>query len=212
MDLSQKKFSVLSWTALSIALALVIIAWGQGVSWKLGSISAYQWFPLLGLTAWVTMAEHYYLGTVRIFNKNLKKPKYFSEITEYLVLGCLILHPGILAIAQSKNGEGAPPASFYNYVSSNMKLAIVFGSISLLIFLSFEVFNRFKTNKTVQKYWLAISLSQILAMALIWIHGLRLGSNLGAGWFRAIWFIFGIALLPCFYIILKADIDNSNRQ
>jgi hypothetical protein len=124
------------------------------------------------------------------------------------VLGCLLLHPGLLAYAQFKNGAGLPPGSFYDYVGSGLVMAVVFGSIALLIFLSFEVFNRLKNYKSVKKWWPLISISQSLAMLLIFIHGIRLGSNFSSGWFIYVWWICGLALLPCFYVIHRNDIEE----
>ncbi len=203
--MNQKTFSIFSWSLFALSLAIVIASWGIGVSWQLESLSPYQWFPLFGLLAWIIMAGHYYTGVFRVLDHSLKKPKFYKNLTEYVVLGSLLLHPGILAIAQFNNGEGLPPQSFIDYVGEGLKLAVLLGSISLLLFLSFEVFNRMRKNRFVKKYWLAVSLSQSFAMTFIWVHGLRLGTNLGDGWFRILWIVLGFALLPCFYFIHKAD-------
>lgn len=203
--MTQKNFNSLSWLVVTGSIALVTIAWGNNVSWNITSLSAYQWFPLLGLIAWVTMAEHYYLGTIRILNPELKKPKYFKEITGAIVLASLILHPGILAYAQNKNGQGLPPNSFVNYVGEGLKLAVFLGTISLLIFLSFEFFDRMKNNAFIKKHWIWVSISQSIAMTLIWVHAMRLGGVTGEGWFKFVWIFYGFSLIPCFYIIHKLD-------
>jgi hypothetical protein len=52
------------------------------------------------------------------------------------------------------NGQGLPPKSFYYYVGSSLTLAVIFGSIALMIFLSFEVLNRLQDNKYVKKWWI----------------------------------------------------------
>ena len=206
--MNQRAFNKLTWVTVFLSLAIVVFSWSRGINWGTGSISAYQLFPLFGLTAWITMAGHYYLGTLRIINPNLKKPKGYKVITGYIVLGSLLLHPGILAYEQFDNGQGLPPTSFYNFVGDGLKLAVMLGSISLVIFLSFEVFERLKDRPRIKKQWTAVSISQSLAMTLIWVHGLRLGTNLGQGWFQFLWVIAGLALIPCFYIIHKADFSR----
>jgi len=203
--MNQKRFNYLTWTVVSGSLALSIFVWGDSVNWKIAGLSVYQWFPLFGLIAWTTMTTHFYTGSLRILYKDLKRPKWFSEITGNLVLGSLLLHPGLLTYAQIKNDQGTPPGSYYSYVGNSLKLAVILGTIALLIFLSFEVFERIKNNATIKKYWWAVSLSQSLAMTLIWVHGLRLGTHLGDGWFRVVWVLYGLALIPSFYIIHKND-------
>lgn len=203
--MTQKFFTKLSWAVTFGSIALVTFAWGSNLSWNISDASIYQWFPLLGLIAWITMAEHYYLGTVRIVNAGLTKPKYFKEVTGAIVLGSLLLHPGLLAYAQNKNGQGTPPEAFVNYVGEGLKLAVFLGTISLLIFLSFEVFERLKNNRFIKKHWIWVSVSQSIAMTLIWVHALRLGGVTDESWFRFIWIFYGFALIPCFYIIHKLD-------
>lgn len=203
--MKQQTFNRITWATVFFSLAVVTLTWSRSIDWDSGYISAYQWFPLFGLTAWITMAGHYYLGTMRIVYPELKKPKGYKTFTGYLVLGSLLLHPGILALEQNNNGQGPPLASFYNYVGDGLKLAVMLGTISLLIFLSFEVFERIKDKKIIKSKWTAISVSQSIAMTLIWVHALRLGSNLGEGWFQFLWFVAGLTLIPCFYIIHKED-------
>lgn len=206
--MNQKTFNKLSWGLLSITLGLAIISWGIPINWKIFSITGYAWFPLLGLIAWITMWNHYVIGAVRIFQGKLDKPKYYSSTTETLVLISLILHPGILAVKLQQAGLGFPPDSYYKYVGPTLKITIASAIIALLIFLSFEIFNRLKNNKKIKKYWLLISLSQSLAIVLIFVHALRLGTHLGPGWFLNIWLIMGVSLLPCFYIIHKHELIN----
>jgi len=206
--MKQQTFNKIAWTTVFLSLATVFFAWSGGVDWNSGSITAYQWFPLFGLIAWITMAGHYYLGALRLIHPELKSPKGYKAFTAYLVLGSLLLHPGILALEQSNNGQGLPPTSFYNYVGDGLKLAVMLGSISLIIFLSFEIFDRIRDKKFIKKYLTAISISQSIAMTLIWVHALRLGGSLGEGWFQFVWIVAGLSLIPCFYIIHKEDFQS----
>lgn len=210
--MTQKSFTTFSWSTVALSIILSITAWGQGVNWQIDSITAYQWFPLFGLLAWMIMATHYFNGTLRILNPELKKPSYYSKVTSYIVLACLLLHPGILAFAQLKNGAGIPPASFTDYVGESLMFASFLGSMALVLFLSYEVFERLKDRATLKKYWWLVSVSQSLAMVFIFVHALRLGGEL-KGWFLAIWIVYGLVLLPCFYVIHKADFTpQSDKQ
>ncbi len=208
--MNQKAFNRLTWATVFLLIAIVVFSWSRGINWDSGTISAYQWFPLFGLVAWVTMAGHYYLGSLRVVYPELKKPKGYKKFTSFLVLACILLHPGILALEQSRNGQGLPPTSFYNFVGDGFKLAVILGSISLIIFLSFEVFERIKDRNIIRNNWTAISISQSVAMTLIWVHGITLGTNLGQGWFQFLWILAGLSLIPCFYIIHKEDFKTVN--
>ena len=143
-------------------------------------------------------------------NPGLKKPAGYSKITGWIVLASILLHPGILAYEQFRNGAGIPPKSFYDFRPS-LTIAVILGSISLLIFLSFEVFDRLQSNKSIKKYWWAVSISQSLAMIMIFIHALRLGTDVMSGWFMAVWIVYGIAILPAFYIIHKNDFKHKDQ-
>ncbi len=204
----QTTFNNLVWGIFGISVLLPLISWGSGLEWALGELSIYQWFPLFGMVAWMIMWTHFFTYALRTKLGDLKTPKHYSQITGYVVLSAILLHPGLLAYAQWRNGEGLPTGSYYAYAGESLKLAIAMGMTGLLIFLSFEFFNRMRKNLTVKKYWTLVSLSQSLAMTLIFFHALRLGVNLGSGWFKGVWIIYGIALIPCFYIIHKRDFSK----
>lgn len=209
--MTQKSFTILTWKILALSIVLPFAAWGSSLAWRLDSLSPYQWFGLFGLLAWMIMWTHYISGTLRILT-GCKKPSYYSRLTGWLVLSALLLHPGILAYVQFQNGAGLPPFSFVDYVGQNMLLAIMLGSIALTIFLSFEIFDRLKTKQVIKKNWWLISISQSLAMILIFVHGLQLGPRLQSGWFMWVWVTCGMLLLPCLYIIHKADFEQRILQ
>lgn len=206
--MKQSRFNYLMWTLVTLAIILPVIVWGEPKGWNFDSLTLYQWFPLFGIVAWTLMVTHYIAGAIRLKNPRLEKPRYYSGITASVVLGCLLLHPGLLAYAQWKNDKGLPPASYYTYAGPALKLAVVLGLIALLIFLSFEFFKRAKHWPVIKSYWWLISLTQSLAMTLIFVHGLRLGSQLESGWFVVLWYICGLALLSCFYIIHSSELSQ----
>jgi hypothetical protein len=203
--MTQKNFNLFSWTIFLISVAIPFVVWGNNINWELRSITIYQWFPLFGLLAWMIMWTHYITGAIRVKSPELSKPKFYQPVTAYVVLASLLLHPGLLIYAQWDNGAGLPPQSYLDYVGESLQIAVMLGTIGLVIFLSFEFFDRLRTNKYIARYWTAVSISQTIAMTLIFIHGLRLGSNLSSGWFIYVWLAYGIALIPCFYIAHTQD-------
>jgi hypothetical protein len=62
--------------------------------------------------------------------------------------------------------------------------------VSLLVFLSFELHRRYSHKS----WWQYVLYLNDLAMLAIFYHGLRLGSQLQAGWYVPIWYLYGITL------------------
>lgn len=209
--MKQKTFDSLTWGLVVLSLILSLLVWGDGIAWQFGSINAYQWFPLFGLIAWLVMATHYFSGALRITHPYLKKPAYYSKVTSFIVLASLLLHPGILAYSQWRNGFGFPPNSFVEYVGESLLLASMLGSIALTLFLAFEIFDRLKEKAVIKKNWWLVSISQTVAMMLVFIHALRLGGDLD-GWFLAVWLSYGMLLLPCFYIIHSSELSSLHKK
>jgi fatty acid desaturase len=206
--MNQKTFNYFAWGIFAASVLLPVTVWGNNRSWDFSSLSLYGFFPLLGLLAWMIMWTHYVNGALQIKNPDLKKPKYYSRVTAYIVLGAILLHPGLLALAQFQNGQGLPPSSLYSYLGDAAVIAVMFGTISWAIFLSFEYFDRNRNKPWVKKAGLWISISQTIAMILIFIHALRIGGDLNTDWFYAVWLAYGALLLPCFYIIHQLDLKT----
>lgn len=194
----------LSWLLLVIVLGVASTAWGNNIHWHFDLVNIYIFFPLLGLWAWSIIWTHYALGALSIAKK-IPIPALYRKVTYALVLGLILLHPGLLAYAQWQKNGSLPPGSEFNYVASSLRLFIVFGFVALLAFLFYEVIRRFRSRPLVNKYWGFISLSQMVAMILIFLHALRLGQNLQSGWFRFYWLVLGLLLIPCFIIVGKHD-------
>jgi hypothetical protein len=205
--MQQNSFNKFVWSIFALAIILPFIAWSAMLGWDYSTVDLYTFFPLLGITAWMIMWTHFVSGAVRIRNPHLKKPAYYSKVSGYLVLAAILLHPGILALAQYQNEAGLPPASFFSYLGDSARIAVLYGSISLLVFLSFEFFDRMRHKQWVKQANLWISLSQSAAMILIFIHGLRIGPTI-TGWFVYVWLLFGAVLLPCMYIIHENDLKQ----
>lgn len=189
MSSHQRKIilTVASWALGFVVLSLAGIVWFQERVG--GAMTAYSLFPLLGLAAFSLMWTHYVLGTIR---RTLNLPslvnKLYSQVSGGMVLVFLVLHPGILIAALYRDGFGLPPQSYLTvYADQGMKVAIGFGSVALIVFLLFELRARYGDRR----WWAYIDRAQLIAMTLIFFHGLSLGRELAVSWYRAVWYLFG---------------------
>lgn len=190
---------------MAIVLTIPAIEWLRLRNWSLAGLSALALFPLLGLWAWSIMWTHYALGAIRISNSSIKKNYGYSKVSMYIVLGLILLHPGLLAYGMWNLTGLLPPSSYYSYVAPGLKLYVIFGVVALALFLSYDVFERLKDKTWVKRHWFWISLSQAFAMVLIFVHSLKLGQNLHSGWFQMYWILLGALLIPCFALVLRTD-------
>lgn len=197
----------LPWALFTVVTVLSVTAWAEFRHWQFDRLSLFALFPLFGLLAWSIMWTHYAVGAVSQLN-GMPRNKQYSKISAAIVLACILLHPTLLAIAMWQSTGKLPPDSFYGYVAPSLKYAVAFGSLGLIIFLSFDVFKRLRNKPWVDRNWRWISVSQMIAMILIFIHGLALGQNLQAGWFQLWWIVLGALLIPCFGLALRRDFSR----
>ncbi len=186
----QQRFA---WTLSLSVVMIAVIAWGNSIRWKLGLLSPIIVFPLLGLVAFSLMWSHYIVSVVRKYFKIDKSTlKQYIEITSFVVLVAIFLHPGLLIYALFKEGFGLPPGSVINhYVAPGAAWAALLGTISFFVFLSYELRRRYyKTS-----WWKYVAIATDTAMLAILIHSLKLGSLLQSGWLRYVWYFYGITLV-----------------
>lgn len=203
---NKSLLKIYSWV---LAAAVTVLAVGVWAGERLGgSITAYTIFPLLGLVAFSLMWTHYVLGsTRRLMKVDLKENKQYFKITGFIVLFLILLHPGILIATLYRDGFGLPPNSYLTvYAEPAMKGAIMLGTISLLIFLAYELHGKFK-NKS---WWKYVEYLQILAMFFIFYHGLTLGRELSIGWYKTVWYLYGVSLLAA--VIFNYWYDKSTKR
>lgn len=167
-------------------------------------------FPLLGILAWSVMWTHFAYGALRV-KFNYPKNKLYSLISSWVVLFLILLHPGLLAFDMYRSLMMFPPKSFFLYVGDSLGWAIILAEIALLIFLSFEVFDRLKHKTIVKKNWVWISFSQMVAMTFIFVHSMAVGQSLKSGWFRVYWIVLYAILVPCFILIMKSDLRSKKQ-
>lgn len=171
-----------------IMLGLSIGVWASQLG---NTVTIYTVFPILGLCAFVLMAMHYVSGGVKQYaglaDDSALLQRYFT-ITSYIVLVFILLHPALLYIGLYYDGLGLPPlSSFMAYPTTVGRIALVMGAVSLTAFLLFELHRWFKNRP----WWKYIEYFNLVAMALIFVHSLLLGSQLMNGWFRFVWIGFG---------------------
>ena len=183
---------LLPWAVTTVVALLAIYVWGMSLNWQLGSISPYQFFPVLGLLAFSIMWSHYVAGLMRrLFLHD--EMKFYFRTTGYVVLVAILLHPGILIYSRFRDGYGLPPHSYETYVAPSMAWLTLLGSTCLFVFLAFELHRWFKDRT----WWPYVVAAGDLAMLGVFYHGLRLGTQTHIGWFRNVWYFYGVVLIGC---------------
>ena len=183
-----------AWAISVLSVLIAFIAWGDTLSWRLNSLgtSTYTIFPLFGLVAFSLMWSHYIVAAARKYaNYPSEVTKQYFNITSLLVLIAIFLHPGLLIWQLWRDGMGLPPQSYLNFVDPARKAFVVLGSVSLLVFIAYEF--RRKFNK--KTWWKFVQYASDGAMIAIFIHGLKLGGNLQAGWYKYVWYFYGLSLV-----------------
>lgn len=181
-----------AWSLCLLVTLLAILAWGPGYEWRIIPLSSYVLFPVLGLIAFSIMWTHYVMGTVSDLagvKPEVLKP--YFRYTGYAVLIFLCLHPGLLIAQLFFDGAGLPPLSYERYVAPGLGWVTLLGTVSLLVFLAFEL-HRFFGKKS---WWHYVVDASDFAMLAIVYHGLQLGADLDrVGWYRAVWWFYAITL------------------
>ncbi|MDX1765465.1 MAG: hypothetical protein R3313_00775 [Candidatus Saccharimonadales bacterium] len=198
----------LPWLLFAVVVIVPLLAWGGRLDWQFGDLSVLSIFPVLGILAWSIMWTHYVTLAVRIVWPEIKRNRLYSKISGHIVLGLLLLHPGLLAFNRLQETDLSLQEGLYSYVDDSLRLFIFFGTISLLTFISYEYFGRARKTPWVQRNWRWISLSQVIAMALIFIHALAIGGITNEPWYELYWVVLGALLIPCFGLTLRHDWRN----
>ncbi len=194
MEYLQSRISVrlplISWAISIFVCALAIYVWGHSWDWQITRLGVYQIFPLFGLFAFSLMWSQYLAAFLKSYSGTSGLRTYFSY-TGYAVLVAILVHPSLLIVQLFRNGYGLPPFSYLNYVRPSLSWIVGIGSLSLFIFLVFEL-RRLLGDKP---WWRFMNYAVDLAMIGIFYHGLRLGDQLHTGWFVYVWYFYGVALI-----------------
>lgn len=184
------------WLLSLVVISIAVIDWGGSQSWQIAGLSIYQVFPLFGLLAFSVMWSQYIVSHLKgDFLKGIRTRTYF-KITGYIVLIAIIFHPSLLITQRYIDGYGLPPESYLTYVAQASRFAVLVGSFSFFIFISFEL-RRFFSKRS---WWKYVEYAVDVAMLAILYHSLTLGTQLHEVWLRTIWYFYGITLI---YVLFR---------
>lgn len=190
--MKSKHLQTVAWGISGLAIVLAVLAWGESYQWRLWPPSIYKFFPVLGLLAFSLMWGHYISSALRqYFGVETRALSRYFEITSVVVLGAIILHPGLLLWQLWRDGLGLPPGSTKAYVGAAAYWAIWFAIIAWTAFILYE-FRRWWGQK---KYWPLVQYASDVAIVLIFVHALRLGGALRLDWYRGVWYFYGVTFV-----------------
>jgi hypothetical protein len=187
-----RRLPIAAWLLGILVLAVAVVAWGDTWRWQLGSLTTYQVFPLFGLIAFSTMWAQYMVAAAsQYLRPDAEVLHPYFRLTGFIVLAAIVLHPGLLVWQLWRDGFGLPPNSYLqHYVAPGLHLAAVVGTVSLLLFLAYELRRKLGDRP----WWRYMDYLVDLAMLAILYHALRLGTQTQGGWFRGVWFFYGATL------------------
>ncbi len=206
----QGRYNGVAWLLGAMVVITGAVAWQQSLNGT--QVTAYTLFPLLGIMAWSLMWTHYMYGALRLTFGGFTQNYPYKKVSEYVVLACILLHPGLLVYRLWADTGKLPPGSYEYYVGRSQKLFVTMGAVALTCFLAYEILMRLRRSPRVVRVWPWISLSQMIAMGLIFVHSLELGRHLQRGWFEAYWLMLGLLLVPCFAVVARADWTRAEER
>lgn len=187
-----------AWGVFAFANILAVWGWSQ-----LGTdvSNLYRLFPLFGLIAFSTMWGHYVVWALREWSgADSDKTTAYSKITQWIVLGAILLHPTLLVYQLKADGLGLPPESYKAYVGESLFVFVILGTLCLFIFLAFE-FKKYLSKKP--NLWKTVLALNHIAMLGIVVHALMLGNSVKQVPLMFVWPIYGISLIGI-YIYLAS--------
>lgn len=198
----KSRLTETAWGLSVLVTVIGFLAWAQNLNWELAGIGAYELFPFLGILAFSLMWVHYIITGLRAgFDlESVKIKKSYFKITAGIVLFSLLFHPGLLIWQLYLDGFGLPPKSYVmNYIAPGLAWAVYLGTISWLAFMTFEL-RRWYSKKP---WWKYVLYANDLAIWGVYIHGLKLGADVGAPWLVYVWYAYGVLLAAAFAAIYR---------
>jgi hypothetical protein len=204
----QTRIQIAAWCITLISIVLAVIVWGQSLRWHVFGTSTYLLFPIFGLIAFSLLWSQYVSTALRqCFKADSSALANYFTITGWLVLAAILLHPGLLIWQLWRDGAGLPPNSELHYVLPGLRGFVILGMINLTIFLLFELRRIFSK----QSWWRPFTYIVDLAVLLVFLHGLKLGTQLQTGWYRKIWFFYGFSFLVSLAYIYRNRFINRHQ-
>lgn len=172
-----------AWALSSVAALVAVITWLDSLLVPFSNLTTYDIFPLFGLLAFSLMWSHYVVGAFKTYyGVDQAKLAAFFRITAYVVLGAILLHPGMLTWQFMRDGGGLP----VNYVAPHLRVYVVIAELAWLMFLAYEFHRKFGTRT----WWHYIERLSDVGMVLILIHAYKVGYALQVGWFKYVWYFY----------------------
>lgn len=162
-----------------------IIVWYRNTGLELGSLTAINVFPVLGLTAFSLMWLHIVGG---VFGNTLERYvnfRKFVSTTSLIVLVLLVFHPLLFLVNLTKR-------QIINLLTVGRSIYIWFAITAWIVFIGYDIAKLFKDHKFLTKHWEIIKLISTLPFFLVFFHSLKLGSDLQKGTLRYLWIFYGI--------------------
>jgi predicted ferric reductase len=189
---TEKWLQVFSWALGLGVVAIAIAAWSE-VRLTGRELTAYDLFPVFGLSAFGLMWTHFITGTLR---RVLRLPpstlRVYFRLTSWIVFALILLHPGIFVTQLWLDGFGVPPFSYLSvYQDTLPRIALLLGTLSLLMFLAFELRRKYRKAQ----WWKYVEYANIVAMFAILYHGFTLGQELSLAWLKVIWLFYTLTLV-----------------
>lgn len=183
-----------AWGITATSAALAVYTWGSDLGWRFDNLNLYQLFPLLGLLAFSLVWSIYFVSWL---GRNLGWTDGLAgyyRLLPMLILVAILLHPGLLVYQLWRDGLGLPPGSYLeNYIAPSLKWALILSSIAWLIYLAYELRYKFRGKS----WWRLVEYAADAATAGLYVHALAVGRNLQSGWYRYVWYFYGLSLAVC---------------
>jgi hypothetical protein len=198
----KRNLSFIAWILVGLVFIVAIVSLLQRSEGKVFGISNYLLFPFFGILAFSLMWVHYVMGGVKKLFKlqDIEVKGNYFEITAWIVLFSLLLHPGLLSYQLYVDGAGLPPSSYLeNYIAPGMAWAVYLGVVSLGVFLLFELRRKFSDKK----WWKYIEYANAVAIWAIYIHAIFLGTVLAYTWLKMVWILYGVVLALSMLILFS---------
>jgi hypothetical protein len=194
----ERRLGSIAWVLSVLVVAAAVIAWGQTNDWKFFGSSLYRLFPIFGLLAFSLFWVQYVVaGLSMLIPARAPGITQFFKVTNILVLLAILLHPGLLSYQLWRDGFGLPPMSILK-VMPGVEWIVVLGMISWVIFMSYLVTVKQHRYFRTKKWWVWFGYAGEVGMLAVFYHGFRLGDQLQSGWFKGLWFVYGIILVGAF--------------
>ena len=141
------------------------------------------------------MWVHYVSGYIRDKWFSGESTKRSFEITAWIVLALIILHPVLLIGQLNNDGYGLPPDSYKAYVGQANVIWVMIGTLGFSGLLLFELKRWFGKKP----WWKYMSVVNDVAVLFIAIHSVQLGRHLQTGWYRYVWWFYIVTIIACIY-------------